>query len=777
MSGEMSLANPCWAPPLFPEAGRLPLTEAQVNANYKKQVQEEQDYKTRLGEQSGKKVGFVCCRSLHISLFFDGTGNNEHNDTKIAKPSHPTNIAKLFHAAYPLAAENDGYFSYYIPGVGTPFPKIGEMDYSNDGLAFAAGGEDRINWALLRLVDALSYAITKGAKRLDDGIAKGMLPDMRAHAPFSGEVNRRNAINPLLKALEGQVKQSQQPHLLGVKLFIYGFSRGAAEARTFISWLTQLPAPNKSGEYQPLTLAGLPVSIEFAGLLDTVASVGAAHILPGAAGHMGWADNSQPLPDETKFPGLIKCCRHFVAAHEQRLCFPLDSIRRADDGSYPSYSNEVIYPGMHSDIGGGYPPGDQGKSPNGAGEVLSQIVLHDLYSAAFEAGSPLSVHPSSLTELIKDISPSRVMSGNSVTEFAIAPVVTKRFNIWRQTLLNTTLQGTEETAESQSGYRAYQLSQTLESAVIDQVGWITAWRIGRYAHGSMLSQDKTFARSFFNQAPQLNTQQLKDEKDKHDAEVKALSTRRAEAKKKRQPLDESLQGKPDLDPTNAQYQLREAAREFQHDYKEWVRDINGQSVWDKPIQIALDVIPKHAVFLINGDDDQAEYQEMKADGDRLYPQLFIDSLGTGIRTQPRAELLAFYDEQIHDSRAWFMQSALGGREPRGGYFRYRMIYCGNKANKKLQLISVEGKVVGAAPTSNKVIYLVEPKTAYAPEVHKVKDLANGVTQKLTADVQSLPGTEPGLTVAQNRSATISSNHQAMMSSSLEMLKASGANIV
>ena len=768
MSGEMTLANPCWAPPFFPEVGRLPLSEAQVNANYRKQVQEEQDYKTRLGKQSGKKVGFVCCRSLHISLFFDGTGNNEHNDTS-SDPAHPTNIAKLYHATY-QDAERDAYFRYYIPGVGTPFPKIGEMDYSNDGLAFAAGGEDRINWALLRLVDALSYAITKGAKRLDDGVAKGMLPDMRAHAPFSGEVNRRNAINPLLKALESQAKQSQQPHLLGVKLFIYGFSRGAAEARTFISWLTQLPAPSKSGGNQPLTLAGLPVSIEFAGLLDTVASVGAAHILPGAAGHMGWADDTQPLPDETKFPGLIKCCRHFVAAHEQRLCFPLDSIRRADDGSYPSYSNEVIYPGMHSDVGGGYPTRDQGKSCTGTGVILSQIVLHDMYAAAFEAGAPLSVIPQCVTEAIKDISPSRAMTPNSVSEFTLDEQLINRFNLWRQTLLNTTLQGNDEDADNKGGYRAYQLSQTLESAVIDQAGWITAWRIGRYAHGSLTAQ------YFYKNALQLDAEGLQREKDVHDEKVAQLKADREQAKKSRLPIDEKLQGKPDLDPTNAQYQLREAAREFQHDYKEWGRDINGDW-WAQTKQIALDVIPKHAVFLINGDDDQAEYKEMKADGDRLYPQLFIDSLGTGIRTQPRAELLAFYDEQVHDSRAWFMQSALGGREPWGGYFRYRMIYCGNKANKKLQLISVEGKVVGAAPTSNKVIYLVEPKTAYAPEVHKVKDLSNGVTQKLTADVQSVPGTEPGLTVGQNRSATISSNHQAMMSSSLEMLKASGASIV
>ncbi|WP_312179649.1 DUF2235 domain-containing protein [Pantoea sp. CTOTU46764] len=769
MSREMSLALPCFAPPQFPDSGRLSLREAQVNANYKKQIQEEIDYRATLGEETGKKGVVPCCRSLHISLFFDGTGNNEENDTRVAKPTHPTNIAKLYHATY-QNADGEGYFRYYIPGVGTPFPKIGEMDYSNDGLAFAAGGEDRINWALLRLVDALTYAGTKGGKRLDDGLAKGMLPNMQARGAFSGEVNRRNAINPLLKALEGQAAQTQQPHLLGIKLFIYGFSRGAAEARAFINWLTQLPDPRFKNN--PLKLAGLPISIEFLGLLDTVASVGAAHIMPGAAGHMGWADNSQQLPDERKFPGLIKCCRHFVAAHEQRLCFPLDSVRRPD-GSYPANTQEVIYPGMHSDVGGGYPPGDQGKSCNGTGEILSQIVLHDMYAAAFESGAPLLVHPSSITLLIKDISPSRVMSGDSVTEFAVAPMLTKRFNIWRQTLLNTTLQGSEVAGDTSEGYRAYQLSQTLESALIDQIGWITAWRIGRYAHGSMLPQGDKFANSFFNKAPQLTPEGLKKEAKDHKAAVKALNLRRAEAKKSRLPLDESLQGKPDLDPTNAQYQLREAAREFQHDYKDWGRDING-NWWDKTIQIALDVIPKHAVFLINGDDEKAEYEQMKADGDRRYPQLFIDKLGNGIRTQPRADLLALYDEQIHDSRAWFMQSALAGREPWGGYFRYRMLYCGNQTNKNLRLISVEGKVINAAPTSNNVIYFIEPKTAYNNVTYKVKDMATGVVQTLTPPKAT---TQPGAAVAQARISVVSEQHQAMMASALDMLKSSGARVV
>ncbi|WP_431221852.1 phospholipase effector Tle1 domain-containing protein [Serratia sp. L9] len=174
---------------------------------------------------------------------------------------------------------------------------------------------------------------------------------MRARWPLSGVIQRREAITSLLEPLRAKVATTQ-PHLLGIKLFIYGFSRGAAEARTFVNWLTELfETPAGALDPQPILL-GLPLTVEFLGLLDTVPSVGVAHIAPFAAGHMGWADGTQQLPDEERFPSLIKCCRHLISAHEQRLCFTLDSIRRPS-GVYPANSKEIIYPGMHSDVGGG----------------------------------------------------------------------------------------------------------------------------------------------------------------------------------------------------------------------------------------------------------------------------------------------------------------------------------------------------------------------------------------------------------------------------------------
>jgi len=763
----ISSGLPCWAPPVFPEGGRLLLTQKQVNANYKKQIREADVFKMQLSEQAGRRVGFTCSQSLHISLFFDGTGNNEKNDTAIAEIPHPTNIAKLFHATY-QDAEDKGYFRFYIPGVGTPFPKINEFDYSTSGLAFAAGGEDRINWGLLRLVDALMYAITPTHQRLDDSIARGMLPDMRAHWPVTGEVNRRNAINKLLAPLKAQVKQAR-PHLLNIKLFIYGFSRGAAEARTFVNWLTALFVTPPGGRRAEMSLLELPVSIEFLGLLDTVSSVGMAHVAPGAAGHMGWAAGTQQLPDETRFPGLIRCCRHFVAAHEQRLSFPLDSVRRPD-GSYPASTLEVVYPGMHSDVGGGYPPGDQGKSPGGVGELLSQVVLHDLYLAAFEAGAPLAVRSDMITPLIKHIQPSRSMSPEAFNEFNISEVLIKRFNLWRQTLMN---EAAGEAVADEPGYRPYQLPRVLESVLTGQMAWITAWRIGRYAHNSLLTQ------TFYQNAPQLPPADLKKEKEACE-EAQAEIVKKRQAIDRRQPgwQDSVEQGKPDYDPTNAQYQLREAAREFEHDYRNWYRDING-SFGEKALQITLDVIPRAPVYLINGDDEKAEYQQMRDDGDYLYRRLFSDRLGTGIRTSPGAELLALYDEQIHDSRAWFMHSTLGGREMWSGYFRYRMIYFGDFANKQLRLISVEGKVVGAASTSAQVEYRVEAREegGQLTEVHRVTDLANGQVQTLSPSSVLPPDNAPGLMAARQQSQVITAEHQAMLTAATTRLQQSGARLI
>jgi hypothetical protein len=75
-------------PPAFPKAGRLPGTARVVGENYSLQTRESDRFK-RAKDKNGLSQHGKCCQTVHISLFFDGTNNNEHNDTK-PENLHPT---------------------------------------------------------------------------------------------------------------------------------------------------------------------------------------------------------------------------------------------------------------------------------------------------------------------------------------------------------------------------------------------------------------------------------------------------------------------------------------------------------------------------------------------------------------------------------------------------------------------------------------------------------------------------------------------------------------
>ncbi|MGY2184471.1 T6SS phospholipase effector Tle1-like catalytic domain-containing protein, partial [Pseudomonas agarici] len=121
-------------------------------------------------------------------------------------------------------------------------------------------------------------------------------------------------------------------------------------------------------------------------------------------------------------------------AFEQRSCFPLESIRN-EDGRYPDNSYEVLYPGVHSDVGGGYPKNDQGKARGGTHELVSQIVLHDLYAAAFAAGAPLQVLEEVLPRTLLSQKLWRAMSSTTEREFGLSKESVERFNAWRSKTL------------------------------------------------------------------------------------------------------------------------------------------------------------------------------------------------------------------------------------------------------------------------------------------------------------------------------------------------------
>jgi len=724
-----------WYPPEFPVQGRLPSKAALVGKNCKQQESLERTYRNELCQAENKLVDMPCCKTLHISLFFDGTGNNLNNDLYLSNPKHPTNIARLFRATIGngtvggvsssagLLDSDSGlkgsYYKYYIPGVGTPFPEINDLDYSTSGLAFAKMGEDRINWALLRIIDALKRSLVQqndDASKLSDAETRSAIENMAtswASLGLTGSHNRYETFTAelkKLKALLGPALQQPgptQPKLLGIKLYVYGFSRGAAAARAFVNWLSELlPKPEGRNQKPEQCLMvddlKIPLSVEFLGLLDTVASVGIAHVAPVAEGHMSWADGTQELPEEKTYGGLIKNCVHLVSSHEQRLCFPLDSLRRAN-GKYPANSKEVVYPGMHSDIGGGYPPGDQGKAYGDDDSLLmSQIPLNDLYAYAFASGSPLKVPEDSLAKELS-FQTWRIMDADTISEFDAAPSLVNRFNAWRELTLNLPPSKEKITDEQAAEYIPPRASVSLEKAFENQIAWLTAWRIDRYAKGTMLTTP------FYERATDSDALPgaLESSEVKRELQQGAVRARRQE-KIASQPADKMDElvlepGVKDFDPDIAKTQLKQAAKEFGEDYRQQFRSPTGIG------QLVLAVIPRNSIFMLNIDDGPREYALIKASAETKVATLFPPPGEASNVDKPAGLVRALFDDQVHDSRAWFMHYALGTREPWGSYFLYRMIYFGNRCNKSLSPLTIAGDVVGAATLVGGVIFSFKQK--------------------------------------------------------------------
>lgn len=323
--------------------------------------------------------GLVCSKEIHVSIFFDGTNNNKDRDRPLVGHS---NVVSLWDAHREIKRD---IFRYYIPGVGTIFRQVGENTESDSGKTFASGGEARIHWAMLQVYNAVCSAST-GVDLMQEAEMTQLVTDS-----FSGLATAWRLGNSKMSEIFSSIQQrllkaiaGKRPRVIRVNLSVFGFSRGAAEARTFCNWLQQVTGG---------VVGEAVLEFRFLGLFDTVASVGLADSSPIVGnGFMDWASGTMDILS-------IRRGLHYVAAHEIRRSFPL-SVARGKAGAVVGNMSEYIYPGAHSDVGGGYSPGDQGKSVPGRPHLLSQIALNDMHFEAINAGVEL-LRKSELEDAVK----------------------------------------------------------------------------------------------------------------------------------------------------------------------------------------------------------------------------------------------------------------------------------------------------------------------------------------------------------------------------------------
>lgn len=248
----------------------------------------------------------------------------------------------------------------YISGIGTPFnAEINNpvdkniaaiQDHPLMGGVTGRGGARR-----------LAHGEDKISKNLNDVLKQKIV---QAEAVLKPQVEQRKV--EACAKMEANI--SKHRLIKKVNLSIFGFSRGAALARVFSNemiWNTE--TQDLSLKYQILGQADpAPMEIQFLGLFDTVASFG----LP--------ATN---LPNKLSFKGRdlvvdprVKNCLHLVAGNELRFAFPVDSICLDGKLANTRTWKEVVYPGMHSDVGGGYEPNSQTISNNFARIPLKHML-------------------------------------------------------------------------------------------------------------------------------------------------------------------------------------------------------------------------------------------------------------------------------------------------------------------------------------------------------------------------------------------------------------------
>lgn len=357
-----------------------------------------------------------CSIEVHVGVFFDGTNNNMQRD-KLSIPdvdarSH-SNVVVLYDA---FADKRQYHYRIYIPGVGTPFPEVGEITETSAGKALAKGGGARIYWGMIQTINAIHRSVNNNAPLVQDDKATRLITShlfLGAQSivkipPVPDSVRRQAVFERLGKELAYKLKKKKSPTIRLVNLSIFGFSRGAAEARTFCNWMTELCQTTGKGQ----TFFGVPLRFQFLGLLDTVASVGLADSspVPNDGGFMSWADGTMELPP------AIEQCVHYTAAHEIRKSFPLSTTRKSQCSV-----KEFIYPGAHSDVGGGYAPGEQGKGKTRP-DLLSQVPLIHMYRAARAAGVPLA----------DDHELGKMGRAETIKDLKISSGLIKHFNAYRE---------------------------------------------------------------------------------------------------------------------------------------------------------------------------------------------------------------------------------------------------------------------------------------------------------------------------------------------------------
>lgn len=307
--------------------------------------------------KDGKATESPCktCRvPVWVSFFFDGTGNNKDAD---ATTLNQSNVVALFEA-HKQEAEK-GIQKFYYEGLGTAFQFDKYSEYDSSKVANGARG----------LKGPIDITDPQWRKQGYSETGTGKQGKMGLGFALGIQQRLQKAIFELVAYLD---RIYQQNGITEINVSAFGFSRGATEARIFMNWLQYAPnvTSQGTGNAQKLFYRGKPLTAKFLGIFDTVESIGMA------------AQNKAPQIYRTRIESYVEHSMHLAASLEMRQSFPVTPTGRPSANNVKELiHDQQVFPGAHSNVGGGYMPMEQGRNLG-----LSRITLHAMFNRATAYG-------------------------------------------------------------------------------------------------------------------------------------------------------------------------------------------------------------------------------------------------------------------------------------------------------------------------------------------------------------------------------------------------------
>ena len=281
------------------------------------------------GEEDRPKV------RVEAGLFFDGTGNNRDNTQAYQRQMDECLTANA------AGAISEDECSVELSQIMEGSYLNAETNVSKLEQMYQQGQFQSEEWKEAHRISTYVSGVGTKSGEPDDGPSMGL---------GLGEQGILKKIAEGAGDLAADIIRFVSDPIDELVLDVFGFSRGAATARHFISREVQDENGALAAAFRQ---QGIPwpkkITVRFVGLFDTVAGVADLGNLDFSA-----HDAETGRINVNLRPEDAERVVQFAARHERRHNFSLNSLR-GESGNLPDHFSEWSLPGAHSDIGGGYP--------------------------------------------------------------------------------------------------------------------------------------------------------------------------------------------------------------------------------------------------------------------------------------------------------------------------------------------------------------------------------------------------------------------------------------